>query len=229
MNDIISLLPGLGMSLKLLVGALAFGLPLGIVCGLGLAQGTTLVRWAILSLTEIGRGFPALVTLYLVYFGLPSVGLVLDAFPALVVAFGYTTASYTADIFRSAIQSVPSQLVEAGSALGLTRWKILVLIILPMALRTVLAPIIGFSVIVFHGTALAYSIGLRELTSRAYELGTMEFNTLKYLLFAALLYLAVSLALGGLAKLISRKTAASNTPRKSPTKHLIDTTSKTFS
>lgn len=213
MNAIMTLLPGLGTSLQLLLAALAVGLPLGILCGLGLASRAAWLRWLLLVLTEIGRGFPALVTLYLVYFGLPSVGVVLEAFPALVVAFGYTTASYTADIFRAAILAVPHALTEAGEALGLSRFKILVLVVLPLALRSVVAPVLGFSIIVFHGTALAYSIGLRELISRAYDQGSLEFNALKYLMLAAAMYLVVSVALGSMAKLISSRSASQSRKR----------------
>lgn len=215
-GDIQALLPGLLLSVQLMAVSLAVGLPLGLAAGLALFEGNRPVRVIVSILTEIGRGFPALVTLYLFYFGLPSLGIVLDAFPALVAAFGYTTASYTADIFRSALAGVPLAQHEAAAALSLSRWKIFRLVILPQAIRIVLPPVLGFSIIVFQATALAYSVGLRELTNRAYDQGTLHFDTMRFMVIAAVMYLLITIAIGILAKTVQRriegtvKTKASN-------------------
>lgn len=204
-GDIQALLPGLGLSVQLMLISLAIGLPLGLAAGLALFEGSRPVRLLVSVLTEIGRGFPALVTLYLVYFGLPSLGIVLDAFPALVVAFGYTTASYTADIFRSALASVPRAQHEAAAALALSRWKAFLLVVCPQAVRIVLPPVLGFSIIVFQGTALAYSIGLPELLSLAYNQGTLQFDTMRFMLIAAVMYLLIALAIGALSRTVQRR------------------------
>lgn len=204
-SDIEALLPGLGLSLQLLLVSLTVGLPLGLLGGVVLFQGP---RWGSLIiglLIELGRGFPALVTLYLVYFGLPSIGILLDAFPALIVAFGYTTASYTADIFRSALSSVPRSQYEAARALALSPWKQFKLVAFPQALRIVLPPLIGFTIIVFQATALAFSIGLRDLTSRAFDLGTLNFDTLHFMLIAAAMYLLVSIGMSLVASAVQRR------------------------
>lgn len=204
-EDIQALLPGLWLSVQLMLASLAIGLPLGLAGGLALFEGGRTLRIGVSVFTEIGRGFPALVTLYLFYFGLPSLGIVMDAFPALVAAFGYTTAAYTADIFRSALASVPKAQHEAAAALSLNKWKAFLLVICPQAVRIVLPPVIGFSIIVFQGTALAYSIGLRELVSRAYDQGTLRFDTLHFMLIAAGMYLAVTLAMSGVARLVQHR------------------------
>jgi polar amino acid transport system permease protein len=206
-DQLLSLLPGLDISLRLCAMSLLIGLPLGVVSGWVLHLGDPISRTVVLLLTEIGRGFPALVTLYLVYFGLPTVGVVLDAFAALVLAFAYTTASYTADIFRSALAAVPKQQLEAAAALSLNAWNTFRFVLWPQALRIALGPVVGFSIIVFQATALAYSIGLREIVSRAYDQGSVHFNILPYMAWAAVLYLGVAIALTGVSQLIERKIA----------------------
>jgi len=206
-DDILAVLPGLWLSLGLAALALAVGLPLGLLAGLALHEGNRATRWTVWLLTEVGRGFPALITLYLVYFGLPGAGIVLSAFPAVVVAFGYTTASYAAEIFRVAIMSVPSGQTEATAALGLSRARAMGLVILPQAIRIVTPPLIGLSVLVFQGTALAYSVGLQELLGRSYNLGTVRFDTLRFLLVAALLYLLTTVALTFAARAYQKRSA----------------------
>jgi polar amino acid transport system permease protein len=225
LNDIQALLPGLGLSVQLMLASLALGLPLGLAAGVGLFEGNRPLRFGIMALTEIGRGFPALVTLYLFYFGLPSLGIVMDAFPALVAAFGYTTASYTADIFRSALASVPKAQHEAAAALSLSQWKTFALIVAPQAIRIVIPPVLGFSIIVFQGTALAYSIGLRELVSRAYDQGTLHFDVMHYMAIAAAMYLAVALCFAGIAKIVQRRIEGTLKTNASPGKQTLITAS----
>lgn len=223
-DDILALFPGLGLSIQLMAVSLAVGLPLGLAAGLALFEGNRAVRIIVALLTELGRGFPALVTLYLFYFGLPSLGIVMDAFPALVAAFGYTTASYTADIFRSALAGVPAAQHEAAAALSLSRWKTLRLVILPQAIRIVIPPVLGFSIIVFQATALAYSVGLRELTSRAYDEGTLHFDTLHFMLIAAVMYLLVAVGIALVARIVQHRiegTAKIKSPSITPSLNTV--------
>ena len=224
LEDFQALLPGLGLSVQLMIASLSIGLPLGLAAGLALFEGGRALRFAVALFTEIGRGFPALVTLYLFYFGLPSLGIVLDAFPALVAAFGYTTAAYTADIFRSALASIPKAQREAAAALALGRWKTFLLVICPQAVRIVLPPVIGFSIIVFQGTALAYSIGLRELVSRAYDQGTLRFDTLHFMLIAAGMYLAVALGIAAVARVVQHRIEGTAKIKARPAPSTLSTT-----
>lgn len=193
MNYFIDLLPGLLDSLRITAVVLIVGLPLGLVGGLLMHS---LPRWAgllILAVTEIGRGFPALVTLYIAYFGLPAIGIILHSFAAVVLSFAFTTACYTAEIFRASIAAVPQAQWEAGRALGLSRRIVVGRIVVPQALRQATVPILAFCIIIFQGSALAYSVGEPELLSRAYSAGTLSFSIMPYLLAASVLYLVVVL------------------------------------
>ncbi|MGO1545691.1 MAG: amino acid ABC transporter permease [Gulosibacter sp.] len=201
----IALLPGIGTSALLFLASLLIGLPLGMAAGWVLHFGSPLVRWAVIVLTEIGRGFPALVTLYLVYFGLPSIGIVLNGEISLIAAFGYITASYTCEIFRSAIAAVPAGQYEAATALSLSRFHVFIYVVMPQATKIVIPPVIGFSIIVMQATSLAFSIGVEDLLGLATGAGTREFSTLPYLYVAGLIYLVGAAALTALAAYLSRR------------------------
>lgn len=205
-NNFQELLPGYALSLALTTVTLGLGLPLGLLAGLSLARGPKVLRTIVAGVVEVGRGVPALVTLYLIYFGLPSVGIVLEAFAAVVAGFAFTTAALTADIFRTAITAIPQGQYEAAEALALGRWATFRRIVAPQALRIVVPPVVGFSVIVFQGTALAFSLGLQELMGLAYSLGTQQFNVVPLLLAAGVLYLATTLIVSAMARFIERRT-----------------------
>jgi polar amino acid transport system permease protein len=192
------------MSVKLTIVASVLGFPAGAVLGFGMYLAP---RWAaatIWVLTEIGRGFPTLVIIYVVYFGLPKFHIVLAPFPAVVLALAVTTGSYTAEVFRSALASVPVGQLDAARAIGMGRWATLWYITGRQATRTVLPPLIGFLILVFQGTSLAYSVGVQELMSVAYTKGVVGFQVRKYVLVGAVLYLIVSLALESVIIRITR-------------------------
>ena len=202
---LIDLLPGLGFSLQLTAGMLAIGLPLGLAFALGTSLKSKLLRYAVTGLVEVGRGVPALVLLYLVYFGLPQTGLTLDAMPSAMLALGVSFASYTAEVFRTGILAVPTGQGEAGKALGLSGPVILGRVILPQAFKIIVPPLLGWAVIYFQATSLAFALAVPELLSRAYVLATTNFQYLDMLALAAVLYAAIAIPLALLAEHLSRR------------------------
>lgn len=192
------LLSGLLVSVQLTFASLAIGLPGGIILALMVGSQKKIVHWTALVIVEIGRGIPALVLLYLVYFGLPNLSLSLSAFASAVAALAVSTAAYTSEIFRAGINSVPIGQEEAARALSLSRWHQLRYVILPQAIRRVIPPLIGWSIILFQGTSLAYAISVRELMARAYNIGTVTFRFWEVLLMAAFLYAVISIPLSQL-------------------------------
>lgn len=196
MGTVSQLLPGLLVSLKLTLAVLVVGLPCGLLLGVGMYALPGPASFVVWLLTEVGRGLPALVTLYFVYFGLPALSgiLTLSPFLSVVVAFGWTTASYTAEIYRSALASVPHDQLEGAQAIGLSGRQTLLFVTIPQALRTAVLPLMGFAILIFQGTSLAYAIGISELMSVAYTTGVVDFQVKKYVYGAAAVYLVVVLA-----------------------------------
>ncbi|MGB3482582.1 MAG: amino acid ABC transporter permease [Mycobacterium sp.] len=187
------LLKGLWLSIQLAVISLAIGLPGGCLLALAVIGKSRILRIAALVVVEVGRGSPALIVLYFVYYGLPGIGVVLDNFAAAVAAFAFTTAAYTSENFRAGIQAVPIGQLEAAHALGMRYRHWFLDIVLPQGMRSAAPALIGFSVSLFQTTALAFTIALPELLSRAYSIGSSTFQYLDVLTLAGLLYLAVTL------------------------------------
>lgn len=188
------LLVGLAVSVQLTVLGLLIGLPLGVVLAAGNGSRSAFVRWPIIVLVELGRGAPALILLYIVYYGLPQANILLSAFPSAVATMAIVTGAYSAEVFRAGLEAVPVGQREASRALGLSAFNEFRLVVLPQAVKIVIPPLIGLSIIVFQGTSLAYAISVRELLSRAYNAGTVTFDFLPPLTLAGLIYAVVSLS-----------------------------------
>jgi polar amino acid transport system permease protein len=188
------LLPGVRVTLELTGAGLALGLPLGVLLALGAAAPARAIRWPVIALVEIGRGAPALILLYLVYFGLPQLHAALSSFLSAAIAIGLTTAAYSSEVFRAGLRAVDDGQREASRALGLSALDEFRLVVLPQALRIVIPPIIGLAIIVYQGTSLAYAVTVPELLSRAYNAGTITYQFLPPLTLAGVLYAAISLA-----------------------------------
>lgn len=192
-------LPGLLVTVELTVVSLLIGLPLGIALAVAVSSGSRAIRWPSIAVVELGRGVPGLILLYLVYFGLPQAGLTLPNFLSVAIALGISTSAYTSEIFRAGLQAVPKGHREAGRALGLSPWKELRLVVLPQALKIVVPPLIGFAIILYQGTSLAFAIATPELLSRAYNAASITFQFTAALTLAGVMYAAISLAAVALA------------------------------
>lgn len=191
-ENLAALLPGLATSIQVTALSLAAGLPLGLIFGLLLTANRWFVRLPIWIIVDVFRGFPALVTLYLVYFGLPRIDVLLSDQTSVIIAVGVTCAAYTAEIFKAAILSVPRGQREALKAVGVAPAIGFVHVILPQVWRMIAPPLVSVSILTFQATALAYSIGMRELLGTAYSRGIASFELLEVLLLAGALFLAIS-------------------------------------
>jgi polar amino acid transport system permease protein len=186
------LLAGLGISVQVALLSLLVGLPGGLLLAIGASSKKKLVRVLIIGIVEIGRGTPALVVLQIFYFGLPASGLTLSSMWASVVALAATTAAYTSEILRGGLQAVPQGEVEAAGALGMSRRDTLRFIVIPQGFRVAIPSLIGFAILIFQATSLAYTVALPELLSQAYSIGSTTFNYLSVLVLAGLMYAAIT-------------------------------------
>lgn len=187
------LLGGLSISLQVTVLSLLFGIPFGLLLALGVLARNKALRAISLILVEVGRGAPALVLLQFIYFGLPGVGLTIESFAAAVIALAWNTGAYTSEIIRASLQSIAHGQREAAEALGLGRIDELRFVLMPQGLRVALPALLGFSILIFQGTSLCFTIALPELVSRAYEIGSTTFRYFPALLCAGALYACISI------------------------------------
>lgn len=194
-EDVASWLPdlwaGFIISLKVTFFSLLFGIPLGLLLALGTQAKAKLLRWLCLAVVEVGRGSPALVLLQFMYFGLPSTGLSVSSFVSAVAALAWCTGAYTSEIIRAGLDAVPAGQTEAAGALNLSSLDALRFVILPQGLRIAIPALLGFSILVFQGTSLCFTIALQEIISRAYSIGNITFFYFPALAVAGLFYAAV--------------------------------------
>ncbi len=109
------------------------------------------------------RGTPLLVQLFIIFYGLPSLGIMLDAFPAAVIAFAFNEGAYCAETMRGALESVPQGQLEAGYCVGMSWWQIMRRIVLPQALRTAVPALSNSLIGMIKDTSLASNITVAEL------------------------------------------------------------------
>ena len=192
------LFAGLVVSLQLTGLALLMGLPLGLLLALLSMTKMRLPRYMAILLVEIGRGAPALVVLQMVYYGLPSAGINTSAFIAAAVALALTTAAYTSEILRAGLNAVPPREFEAGLALGMTNADIMRFVVIPQGVLFDVPALMGFAILIFQASALAFTISVPELLARAYRVGAATYLYLDVLILAGLFYLVVTIPFGWL-------------------------------
>jgi len=183
---------GLLVSLQLTVISVVAGYAIGLAFALGVASRNPWLRWPALVLVEVGRSIPALVVLYIVYYGLPSIGILLDSFPAAAAGLTFTVAAYSSEMFRAGIRSVPKGQTEAALALGLSRRSVFGRVVLPQGLRSAIPPLMGLAIQSFQGTSLAYSISVNELMSQAYQISAVTFQYLGVYAITGLIYVVIA-------------------------------------
>lgn len=187
------MLRGLVVSLQLTGWSLLLGMPLGLLLALGVGAPIRLLRWASIAFVEIGRGAPALVVLYVVYFGLPALHWSPAAFVCAVVGLTFTTSAYTGEYIRGGLRSVSAGSIEAAHALAMSTADVLRFIIIPQGLRVAIPSLMGFAIQVFQMTSLTYSITVSELTAQAYGISSSTFRALEIFGLAGLIYAIITI------------------------------------
>ena len=135
------------------------------------------------------RCTPLLVQLYLVFYGLPSLGILLDAFPTAVLVFGINEGAYMAETMRGALESVPSGQLEAGYCVGMNYFSIMWHVILPQAFRTAFAGLSNSLISMVKGTSLASVITVTEMFRQAIVINGRVYESLALYSEVALIYL----------------------------------------
>lgn len=200
-----TLAPGLVVSIKLTGLALLLGMPFGLMLGVAIESPTAPLKYLAMLVVEIGRGLPALVLLYLLYFGLPQVDITLTAFVTATLSLAWTTGAYACDLFRAGIAAVPRGQWEAAASCGLGAWTTFVDIVLPQAVRISTPPLASLAITIFQGSALAFVIAVPELMSKGYALGSITFRYLDIFALTAVMYGAITIVALRLVRLAERR------------------------
>ena len=187
---------------KLLIPALSATIPLtalSFTIGLLIALLTALVQIArIPVLRRLARFYiwiirctPMIVQLFVVYFGLPSIGIRLPSFPAAVLVFSLSVGAYCSETIRAAIESVPPGQMDAAYCSGFTFRQAMFHIVIPQACSTAFPPLSNSLIGLVKDTSLAYSVALVEVLATAQRIAARTYDYLWLYLEAALVYLII--------------------------------------
>lgn len=186
------LLEALWMSCYLSVIAMVTGSALGVLLYLGKAGRSRVLRSLSAGYIEVFRNTPLLVQLYLIYFGLPRLGVNLDPISSGLIALTLNNAAYTAEIYRGGFESVPVGLREAAAALGMNRGQIFRHVVFMPATRNVFPALTNQFILLFLASSIASIIGLPELMHTVLNINSATYRTIEVLVVAGLLYFASS-------------------------------------
>ena len=179
---------GLKSTLEIFTLTLALSIPLGIIVALGRLSKIKIINKITSFYVLIMRGTPLLLQIVFIFFGLPNLNIVIDRFPAAIIAFTLNYGAYFGEIFIAGISSVDVGQNEAAQVLGLSKTDTFFRIILPQAFKTVLPPVANEIVTLVKDTALVYVIGLDELL-RVGKIACNRDSSLLPLLIIGLVYL----------------------------------------
>jgi polar amino acid transport system permease protein len=185
------LLQGLWMTILLSLAALPVGIALGLLVGVVFSFNIRWLNRILIVYIDVFRSFPIIVLLVLIFYGLPFLGLTLNAFVAVIVALGLNNSGYYGEIFRAGIQAVPKGQREAARALGLGPWQEVGFVVLPQAVRKVLAPLASNSLELIKGTSVASLVALPDLLRSARVAQEQSYNPTPLMAAAVIFFLAL--------------------------------------
>ncbi len=200
-------LAGMRRTVELSVLSFVLAFVLGVVLAGFRVSPVPPLRWAGATYVELVRNTPLLVLMFVMVFGFPSIGFTYSFYASAIIVLSAYTATFVSETVRSGINAVAKGQVEAARALGLTFPAVLRMVVLPQALRTVVAPLGGIFIALLKNSSLAVVIGVGELTGAAERVGTDTARFIPAYLGAATAYLLLTVPSGFATGWLDRKMA----------------------
>jgi cystine transport system permease protein len=192
-------------TIPLTFASFVLGLALGLVVALMRLSRVRVVSGVARAYISVIRGTPLLVQLFVIFYGLPSVGVTLDPWPSAIIAFSANVGGYAAEVIRAAIQSVPKGQWEAAHMIGMSNRLALRRIILPQAARVSVPPLSNTFISLVKDTSLASLILVTELFRRAQEIATASGEFMTLYVEAAVIYWVICLFLSSGQSVLERR------------------------
>lgn len=196
---------GLLLTLQLTATTIVFGFLVGLGVAAASVYGPPWAKRAARGYVEMIRNTPLLVQLFVVFFGLPSVGIKLDVIPVATIGLAINLGAYAAEILRAGIESIPRSQVEAGISLGLSRAQIFRHIVLVPALRNVYPSLTSQFILLMLATSVASQIAAPELFYAGSIIQSRTYRDFEVYTLIAIVYLALALLLRALLALGYRR------------------------
>ncbi|EJP76180.1 amino acid ABC transporter permease [Campylobacter sp. FOBRC14] len=179
------------VTIPLTLISFACGLVIAIITAIARLSNFKILKFIFGAYVWIFRGTPMLVQLFIIFFGLPAVGVTLDTWSAAIIAFSLNVGAYASESVRASILSVPKGQWEAATSLGMSHAQILHRIIAPQAVRISLPPLSNTFIGLVKDTSLATSITMVDMFMVAQRIAARTFEPLVLYVLAALIYLVV--------------------------------------
>lgn len=202
---------GMMITLKLTIISGIFGLILGMLLAIMRISTFKMLNWFSILYVTLFRGTPLLLQILFIYFALPTIfssygiDMVIDSFPAGILALSLNSAAYLAEIFRAGILSIPKGQTEAARALGLSRHQTMYKIIIPQTYRRIIPPVVNELSALTKETSLVSVISLGELLYVTQRVGAKYLRVWEVYIWAALGYLIIVMVLSLIASRLEKR------------------------
>lgn len=180
---------GLTVTIPLTLASFTLGLALAMITAFVQVAKVPVLRRIARFYIWVFRGTPMIVQLFIVFYGLPGLGVILDAIPSAIVVFSLNTGAYAAETVRAAIESVPVGQFEAGYMVGMNYMQIMARVVLPQAMRTAFPPLFNTLIGLVKDTSLAANITVVEMFRAAQVIAARTYDVFAMYCEVALLYL----------------------------------------
>lgn len=204
-KDLPLLLKGALVTVEISVISMVFAILLGLTLAILRIYGPVPLQMASATYIEIVRGTPLLIQLYLIYYGLPELGIKLNAFTAAILGLSLNYASYEAENYRAGIRSIPKGQMEAATALGMTKFMALRRIIVPQAFKIVIPPVTNDFIALFKDSSIVSIITMVELTKQYNYLASVSYDYVGLGLMTASIYFLISYPVSTFARKIEKR------------------------
>lgn len=199
------LLPGLTMTIPLTAIAFALALMIAVVVAMVQYADIKILKHIARFYVWVVRGTPILVQLYVVFYGLPSVGIMIDPFPSAVLVFAINEGAYAAETMRASLESVPKGQIEAGYCVGMSYLQIMRRIVLPQAFRIAFPPLSNSLIGMVKETSLAANITVTEMFMATQRIVARTYEPLALYIEVGVIYLIFSTVLTKLQRMGEKK------------------------
>ena len=183
------LLPGLTMTIPLTVISFAIAMVIAVAVAMVQFAKVPVLRQICRFYIWVIRGTPLLVQLYVIFYGLPKLGVILDPFPSAIIVFSINEGAYCAETMRAALESVPAGQMEAGYCVGMNYLQIMRRIVLPQAFRTAFPPLSKSLISMVKDTSLAANITVMEMFMATQRIVARTYEPLVLYMEVGLIYL----------------------------------------
>jgi His/Glu/Gln/Arg/opine family amino acid ABC transporter permease subunit len=198
---------GLVVTVELSLLAIVSAMLWGLVVAFGRMSQYRALRSLAAGYVEVVRDTPVLVQMYFIYFGFSMAGFGLTGFVSGFLALSLQNGGYIAEIYRAGIESISIKQVEGGKALGMSRWDVMTIVILPQALVRVIPPLANQFIVIIKDTSLVSAIAVAELTQIGKLLTERTAASYEVFLTIAVMYLVITGIVSGLSRLAERQFA----------------------